>query len=808
MSFFESKTKYFVLTGVFLVALVISFLLAQQRKVTEGFVSSNLEPSTLPLVWTVMCDEKMNCMHGHVSDVGYDVAYDTLCLLPADRRMTLQVENTNQDILSMSYEVRDAELTQLMEKTVVTDYSRSGSVITADLTLQNLLSPETEYRLDFIIDTEEKGEIHYYSRIKISEDLELASEMLQVVKDFSARNFDYDLAKENTTYMETDGSADETNLAYTNLKSQFSNLAYNGLKLTPSANKDLRLCEYDDNTGEIHYSYIAVRDNDGTKEYYQIDETFILRQGTIRIYLMNYSRDIREIFVGSSNTLSGKRVTLGINDENDIEAMNTDDNNSTYIVSGGDLWRIDCEDGRVTSVFSFRSNNVDDVRNSYAKHDIHLLRTDGDVINFLVYGYMNRGVHEGETGISYMKYDPSTDISSEILFIPVDRSFEYIDYDMEQLAYLNSGDILYLKIGKNIYSVDTKSGSYVEIAANLDTYSLVINKDMDMMAWQSSNNVFGSETINVMDFESGEKKEIRAESGSALKLDGFIGSDIAIRVCSDNDKWIRNGKVNCVPAQAVEILNDNLDILKHYGESDTYIMDVAVHDGRLNMNLYAKNEDGSYKKKGEDTLVSSDEAPDRLEGIGSYQTEDKLKVFYVELPADVKVRRIKSTGAADIVINGIDVAGMSAGEDDIYAAYGDGKLIGIYSIPADAINMVYDRMGIVKHHAGLLYNRAATVTSRILARPYELAETVLDERENGELLDLTGITLKEALYFVSSKKPVLTWVDGERPVLIYAYDKSIITCHDLETGEIMYLGMEEAEKEIINAGSDFSCENH
>ena len=48
-------------------------------------------------------------------------------------------------------------------------------------------------------------------------------------------------------------------------------------------------------------------------------------------------------------------------------------------------------------VFSFRDDDSVDVRSNYDHHDIRILSVedDGDM-DFLVYGYMNRGNHEGE----------------------------------------------------------------------------------------------------------------------------------------------------------------------------------------------------------------------------------------------------------------------------------------------------------------------------------------------------------------------------------------------------------------------------
>ena len=59
-------------------------------------------------------------------------------------------------------------------------------------------------------------------------------------------------------------------------------------------------------------------------------------------------------------------------------------------------------------VFSFEGEDYRDSRNNYQKHAIQIMKmkNNGDIA-FLVYGYMNRGKHEGENGISVYQYTAS-----------------------------------------------------------------------------------------------------------------------------------------------------------------------------------------------------------------------------------------------------------------------------------------------------------------------------------------------------------------------------------------------------------------
>lgn len=53
------------------------------------------------------------------------------------------------------------------------------------------------------------------------------------------------------------------------------------------------------------------------------------------------------------------------------------------------------------------------------------MEDDGDV-NFMVYGYMNRGSHEGYCGAGIYHYNHDQNVVEEKVFIPTTESFEFL----------------------------------------------------------------------------------------------------------------------------------------------------------------------------------------------------------------------------------------------------------------------------------------------------------------------------------------------------------------------------------------------
>ena len=66
-------------------------------------------------------------------------------------------------------------------------------------------------------------------------------------------------------------------------------------------------------------------------------------------------------------------------------------------------------------------------------------------VSFMVYGYMNRGTHEGEVGIEICYYSSLLNTIEEQIFIPYDKSSATLRADVEQLSYINKSHYLTYK---------------------------------------------------------------------------------------------------------------------------------------------------------------------------------------------------------------------------------------------------------------------------------------------------------------------------------------------------------------------------
>ena len=105
---------------------------------------------------------------------------------------------------------------------------------------------------------------------------------------------------------------------------------------------------------------------------------------------------MEQIFDVTKQILNEKGLLLGIA-KPDTPYMDNEEGTRVAFVQADELWNYNKEDDELSLIFSFNSGEGKDERNLTAQHEIKLLDMDkkGN-LSFAVYGYMNRGEHEGD----------------------------------------------------------------------------------------------------------------------------------------------------------------------------------------------------------------------------------------------------------------------------------------------------------------------------------------------------------------------------------------------------------------------------
>ena len=91
---------------------------------------------------------------------------------------------------------------------------------------------------------------------------------------------------------------------------------------------------------------------------------------------------------------------------------------------------------------------------------------EGDV-DFLVYGYMNRGTYEGQMGVVFYHYDEDSRTVQEKFFVPVSEGYDQLESDITTLAYLGEDGMTYLLLNGKVTGIDLNSNESVTVAYGL-----------------------------------------------------------------------------------------------------------------------------------------------------------------------------------------------------------------------------------------------------------------------------------------------------------------------------------------------------
>ena len=233
---------------------------------------------------------------------------------------------------------------------------------------------------------------------------------------------------------------------------------------------------------------------------------------------------MNQIFRSDNRTVNKNKLLLGIR-PNDVEYMANEKGTVIAFVQEGELWGYNSDSRELSQIFSFRSAEGVSDRENNGQHQIKIMRMDeSGSMDFVVFGYMNRGSHEGQVGISVFHYDSVGNTVEEVLFLPADCSYEVLKVDWGEVFYVNDKNMFYLLADGQLYRIDTESCEADPVIHNMAPGSYVVSEDSRYIAWQDSGDSNHAEAVKIMDLENEGVRTIKG-GGEYLRPIGFVESD-------------------------------------------------------------------------------------------------------------------------------------------------------------------------------------------------------------------------------------------------------------------------------------------
>lgn len=838
--------KRAIIKGILLGAIFAAALMILSTVMNQGNTDMTTEmgEATYPVLSMSVGAYRVGSLHGYAQAMDCAYLRDNLQPVGEDRRISVRMDTYGRKIEEIAFEVRSLDGERLVESTPVKDYEKKEDEITFEIILKDLIENNTEYMLVFLVTPQESATIRYYSRIILSDSLHI-NEKLAYVMDFHNRTFDKEAAAELTKYLESNAEGDNTTFHKVTIHSSFNQVTWGDLKVTEAAEPVMTVKELTEQTGSFTLEYLAaVREDSGTN-LYRVNEYYRIRYTPDRMYLLDYERTMEQVFDEEAQVYVNDKIVLGITGD-EVTIRESDGGNVFAFTVADKLYSYNVTDNKLARLFSFYGNTegLKDLRSAYNRHDIRVLSVDeAGNIHFLVYGYMNRGRHEGCVGVAVYAYNSVSNTVEELTYIPYDRSYELLKTDIDKLSYLSRTGSYYFMLDGSVYAVNMRTASVQTLVTGLKEGSYHVSESNQMLVWQEGDDIYAAKDLILMNLNTQSQTRIPAGAGEYISVVGFMNEDLIYGLARKRD--IRENRTGIItfPMYCLKIQSEDGDVLKKYQKEGVYVVDSEIMENQITLSRVAYDEESeSYTPTTQDQIMNTEEVKKGSNALDFVVTETYETICQISVKNEIDSKTLVHLTPKEILFEGSRSVGeLETGvtEEKFYVYAKDG-IENIYVNPGKAVDLAYRRAGVVVDDDGDYIWRRETRSSRnqIMAITEDVAtetksslavclDTILkfegmsrntqrrlnqgdtvftileSDLQNCTILDLSGCSLDAVLYYVNKDIPVLATLEDGNAVLITGFNELNIVVMDPVAGTLEKRGMNDSTEWLSENGNQF-----
>ncbi len=826
---------------VFLVAIVLIDNITNKGNMD---ITTEMSEATLPVVSVMREEESINSLYGYTQEM--DTRYQCETITPvdvSDRKLWFSVNTYGNRIAKVSYEVRSADGERLVEDTQIENFLQTDNNVRLEIELKDLLEQDKEYSFALQLTQEQGKKVYYYTRILLCPAANHVDEQVEFALDFHSRTFDKERAQEITKYLESNEEGDNTTFSEVTIHSSFSQITWGSLGVTRESEPEVFVRQINPYVSKIELRYMVSVPENLDVNYYKVTEHYYIRYGTERMYLLDYNRRMDSVFLPKNSVYVNNKLIFGITDP-EIPMMESEDGNIFAFVKENRLFSMNLTDNKLALLFGFYDEQHQDQRDLYDNNGIRIISVDetGNV-RFLVYGYMNRGSHEGGVGVTCYYYNSMLNTIEEEIYIPYNGSAGLIKKSVEELAYVNNDSFLFLILDGTIYKVDLVQKNYEVLRENLLYGSYKVSGSNRMLVWQDGNDRNASDKLVLLNLNTGKESQIRAGDGKYIKPLGFMNEDLIYGVAYTADISKDAFGATIFPMYRICIEDERGNVLKEYEKEGIYVTDAVIEEGQINLARVCKREDGmAYSSISQDQILNDVTAESRKNVIEVIPTQEFEKI--VQIAAKIKLRpdKIKYLTPKQVMYEGdrrLHIP-MKEMEETCYYVYDEYGIREIALHENDAILRAEELSGRVYNADGeciweksnrLSVNQIMKITEDVVSEERGSVAVCLDTilkyegisrnsallLKNGEtmlsilqenlaqsqILDLSGCSLSSVLYYVSRDIPVLALLNDGNAVLIVGYNELNTVIFNPLSGQIKKMGMNDSSDFFEANGNSF-----
>ena len=462
---------------------------------------------------------------------------------------------------------------------------------------------------------------------------------------------------------------------------------------------------------------------------------------------------------------------------------------------------------------------------------------DNGNMTFSVTGYMNRGEHEGESGIAIYYYYAGKNYTKEIAFIPSVNSSAVIDKTLGESAYYNQKqNVLYLLSDGTLRKIEMEETTNTVLAPELQKGQYVASADGHLFAYQK--NVDGKIVTEVWNFANDSRKNISAETGEIIVPLGFIGNDFVYGISREENAGSDTSGVAVQAMHKVEIRNEKNKVIKTYEQADVYVLRAVVDNNMITLKQGVK-EGNLFKEISEDYITNNETSSSEQVVLKPYLTDLKETQYRLAFSESIQDTKAKTLSPKQVIQERVTVLELEETEaKEYFYVHGFGELAGVFEEAGEAIELAEELSGVVispkQNYVWEADNRVAwyrnfNVSAFVIkdgennlaacvrkVLGYEgksvdvvaelnskTPEQVLSEQLETEAVRFRGCSVKDMFYLIDKGVPVIGLKDSTNAVLFVGYDAKTATYIDPTNGGTYASSIEKLDEMLKGSGNTY-----
>ena len=598
--------KGVILGVIFIAALVISSFVLN-RGVEDEIV--DMGAASLPRISFVVDGRDVNTLFGYVDDMDVTAMRDTITPLEANGTLPMNLEADGREISRIQYEVYSLNGEETYKTDEVGEITQDEPMV---LKLGDALSDSVQEAVLKVILTSGDETISYYTRIEMPDEI-TASESLTFAQDFHTKAIEKRSSEELSPYLEPGEESDNTTYQTVNIHSDINHIQWGELNPEVVGNVSWSIKE----SNSVYTSLLAkyqvnCEDDNGQLQTYNIKEFFRVRISGDTIYLLDYNRDMQQVFNAELRPVDENGIRFGIA-SGDIQYVTNKDDTAVAFVQERDLWLYEKDTNELLQVFSFANQEGSDERSRNDQHAVRIISLEDDgSMAFAVYGYMNRGTHEGEVGVGIYYFDiDSNAIEEKPLFRAQNLLLsQKMSWERWCTTITDRKCFTSLQTERFIRSISrTMNRTFLQRIWR-KVSMLCLMTDI-LWPYQTNGSLYTSTEIKVMNLTTGDENTIQASGSDGIRPLGFVNGDFIYGKINPDDAGTTASGEEITPMYELEIRNADNETEASYSFTDNniYTTGILVEGNMVTLNRVRKN-GSTYQSTNQEFITNNVERSD------------------------------------------------------------------------------------------------------------------------------------------------------------------------------------------------------